>query len=214
MSESNPLHEGNVRFPNLALVLSGMYIAAQMISQISSLKIGIVAGIAVDMGTFLYPLTFTLRDLVHKAIGRKGARAVVVTAAAMNLAMAVYLLVIDMVPADPSWGQQEEFHKILGPVGQLVLASILAQLLSELCDTEVYHRIATRWHSKPQWLRVLASNSVSVPLDNFIFSFVAFFGILPFGTIWQIFFMNLAVKFGITLCSLPLIYLVPQGKLR
>ena len=40
------------------------YAGAQMLSDIASLKIGLVGGFAVDMGTFIYPITFT-RDVVH-----------------------------------------------------------------------------------------------------------------------------------------------------
>ncbi|NMC40369.1 MAG: TonB-dependent receptor [Bacteroidales bacterium] len=38
------------------------YIAAQILSDIGSLKIAWVAGFSIDGGTFIYPLTFTLRD--------------------------------------------------------------------------------------------------------------------------------------------------------
>ena len=46
------------------------YAGAQVISQVTSLKIGVVFDQSVDMGTFVYPITFTLRDVVHKVLGR------------------------------------------------------------------------------------------------------------------------------------------------
>ena len=39
---------------------------AQVIADVTSLKIGNVTGRAVDMGTFVYPITFTLRDVVFE----------------------------------------------------------------------------------------------------------------------------------------------------
>ena len=66
----------------VAIVAVGAYVGAQVIADITSLKIGSFAGRAVDMGTFIYPITFTLRDVVHKALGRRAARTLVVTAAA------------------------------------------------------------------------------------------------------------------------------------
>jgi len=214
MSQTNPLENQNkpVQADHLAIILVSAYVAAQMISQIASLKIGTVAGLAVDLGTFLYPVTFTLRDLVHKTIGKKGARTLVITAAAMNVAMVLYLMLADAVQPDPSWGLQTAFHDILAPVSQLVVASILAQVVSELLDTELYHRFSKRFPTKPQWMRVLVSNSVAVPIDNLLFAFIAFAGVLPIESIWQIFAVNLIVKYGVTLLSMPMIYLVPQGK--
>ena len=43
-----------------AVIVIAAYIGAQMLADIASLKIGIVWGMAVDMGTFIYPITFTL----------------------------------------------------------------------------------------------------------------------------------------------------------
>ncbi len=208
---------------NLAVSLISAYLAVQMISDIASLKIGIVAGLAVDLGTFLYPITFTLRDLVHKAIGKKAARSLVFAAGAINLVMACYLFLTTLIPGDPSWGMDAEWARVLGPVWRIVLASILAEVVSELADTEIYHRIAgpmfDRYGEKHAWIAVLASNGLAVPLDNFIFCGLAFWISLPgspglpFSVVAQIFLLNLAVKFGVTLLSLPAIYLI-KGRVR
>jgi uncharacterized PurR-regulated membrane protein YhhQ (DUF165 family) len=64
------------------------YIAAQMMSDVASLRIVLFLGLSMDAGTFVYPITFTLRDLVHKAVGAHGARVLIVTAAVINLVMA------------------------------------------------------------------------------------------------------------------------------
>lgn len=196
--------------PRLAVVVTAAYIAAQMLADIASLKIGVVLGLAVDMGTFIYPLTFTLRDLVHKLLGKRNAQALVVTAGAINLFMAAYLQWAASVPGDPAWGLQGEFAAVLAPVWRLVLASIAAEVASELADTEVYHWFVSRITRRRQWLRVLLSNSVSVPVDNLIFAVGAFGWSLPWDVVWQIFLANLLVKFIVTLVSLPLIYVVPE----
>ncbi len=198
--------------PAAAVLVVAAYIAAQMLSDIASLKIGVVAGLAVDMGTFIYPLTFTLRDVVHKVLGRANARLLIVAAGVINLFMALYLRWAASVPGDPGWGLQAEFSAILAPVWRIVIASIVAEVFSELMDTEVYHWFVTRVTRKMQWLRVLVSNSVSVPVDNVIFAVGAFGGVLPWGVVWQIFVFNLLVKYGMTLLSLPLIYLTPADQ--
>ena len=64
-----------------AIVVISLYIAAQMLADIASLKIAFIGGFSIDAGTFIYPLTFTLRDLVHKRLGKSVARKVIVLAA-------------------------------------------------------------------------------------------------------------------------------------
>ena len=58
-----------VTMSTAAVVAIAAYTGAQLLSNIASLKIGIVFGLAVDMGTFIYPITFTLRDVAQSADG-------------------------------------------------------------------------------------------------------------------------------------------------
>ncbi len=53
--------------------------------------------------------------------------------------MALYLMWAATVPSDPAWGLGGEFSAILAPVWRIVIASIVAEMVSELLDTEIYH---------------------------------------------------------------------------
>ena len=191
------------------LLVISSYIAAQILADISSLKIARIGSFSIDGGTFIYPFTFTLRDLVHKLLGRRAARTLIVTAGIVNLVMAAFLAFVTWLPSDPQWGLQAEFSRVLGPVWRIVIASIAAEVVSELLDTEVYQLWVSRVTSRYQWLRVLTSNAVSIPVDSLIFSWGAFGG-LPAATVWSIFWSNVLVKGVITMISLPGIYLVPE----
>ncbi len=198
-----------INIPRIAVIVVAAYIAAQMLSDIASLKIGVVAGLAVDMGTFIYPITFTLRDVVHKVLGKRNAQVLIIAAGVINLLMAGYLMWAAGVPSDPAWGLGAEFSAILAPVWRIVAASIMAEIVSELVDTEVYHWFVTKVTQRHQWARVLLSNSVSVPIDNLIFAVGAFGWMLPWPVVLEIFIINLIVKYAVTVVSLPLIYVVP-----
>jgi len=189
------------------LVISA-YIAAQMLSDILSLKIAWVAGFSIDAGTFIYPFTFTLRDLVHKSLGRSAARTVIVAAGVINLVMAGLFAFAAWLPPDPTWSLQREFAAVLTPVWRIVIASIVAEVVAEFIDTEIYHLWVTRITRRYQWMRVLTSNAVSVPLDSLIFCWGAFGGVLPAATVWSIFWANVLLKGAVTLASLPGIYVV------
>jgi uncharacterized integral membrane protein (TIGR00697 family) len=198
------------------LLILSSYIAAQMLADVASLKIARIGSLSIDGGTFIYPFTFTLRDLVHKLLGKKAARTLIVTAAAINLVMAALFAFVAWLPADPEWNQLFEggaeaaFAFVLGPVWRIVLASIAAEVVSELLDTEIYHLWVTRVTRRYEWLRVLTSNAASVPVDSLIFGWGAFGGSLPAAVVWSIFWSNVLVKGAVTLISLPGIYLVPE----
>jgi len=184
------------------------YVSAQILADIGSLKIATVAGFSIDGGTFIYPFTFTLRDMVHKLLGRKAARTLIVAAAGINLVMALFFAFLSKLPPDPTWPLQQAFADVLNPVWRIVLASIAAEVVAELLDTELYHLWVSRVTRRYQWARVLVSNSVSVPVDSLIFVWIAFGGVLPAAVVWSIFWANVLVKGLTTLVSLPGIYLV------
>src|SRR3989338_179153 len=99
---------------NLPLLSSSLYLASQMIANVLSTKIAVlpIINLAVDGGTVIYPLTFTLRDLVHKTWGKKNARQVIVMAALINgLMFALFWLVGKMTP-DQSWGLEKAYEQI------------------------------------------------------------------------------------------------------
>jgi len=192
------------------IVLVASYIALQIFSDVGSLRIVMLGGMSIDAGTFIYPLTFTLRDMVHKTMGKKGAQLMIVTAAGFNLLMALYFWLVSMLPADMSVGAQAEFGQVLAPLWRLVFASIVAEVIAELTDTEVYSMWKERVTARHQWSRVLVSNAVSIPLDSLIFSWIAFGGMFESSVVWSIFLSNTLIKFATTLVSLPAIYLVKE----
>lgn len=193
-----------------AILVIAAYIAAQMLADISSLKIVLFFGLSMDAGTFIYPLTFTLRDLVHKTLGIAAARTLIFAAAAINLLMAGLFSFVAKLPADPSVGPQAEFAAVLSPVWRIVIASILAEVIAELIDTEMYRLWEKKFVERFQWGRVLFSNSISVPIDSVVFSLVAFYGVMPTSVVMGIIVSNILIKGVTTLISIPLIYAVPK----
>jgi uncharacterized integral membrane protein (TIGR00697 family) len=113
------------------LVVCGAYVAAQMMADVASLRIITLGGFAVDAGTLVYPLTFTLRDLIHKIGGKSAARTVIALAAVINLVMAAFFGLVGRLPADEVTGPQLEFGRVLAPVWGIVVASIVAEVVAE-----------------------------------------------------------------------------------
>jgi uncharacterized integral membrane protein (TIGR00697 family) len=191
-------------------IVIAAYIGFQMMADVASLRIVTLAGFSIDAGTFVYPFTFTLRDLVHKVAGIKAARVLIVTAAALNLVMAGVFWLASVLPADQAVGPQKEFAVALSPVWRIVFASIIAEVVAELIDTEGYRIWVQKVTRRYQWMRVLVSNSLSIPVDSLIFVWIAFGGALPSAVVWSIFGSNVIIKGLTTLVSLPGIYLVKE----
>ncbi|WP_297285643.1 queuosine precursor transporter [uncultured Brachyspira sp.] len=196
----------------ISIIIIGSYIACQMISNIASVKIANVLNLAVDGGTFLYPLAFTIRDMSHKTIGKKNTQKLILVSAIINIFTPIYFYIISNIPADSSWQFNEAFQLTLSPVLRISIASIVGSTIAELVDTEIYHFFVTKITKRYQWLRVLISNAFSIPVDNLLFVVIAFYGALPFEALVGIFIFNFFVKYAVTIISVPMIYLVKENK--
>lgn len=196
------------------VIVSVLYVSAQIFADITSLRILLLAGFSIDGGTLIYPFTFTLRDMVHKIAGATIARTLIFLAAGVNLLMAGLFWLVSILPPDLELGEQAAFGLVLAPVFRIVLASIVAEVISELIDTEMYSLWVKRFKEKYQWGRVLISNAVSVPIDSAIFVLIAFVGDVPAEIAFSIFLANLIVKGAVTLISIPGIYAVKDRHLE
>lgn len=162
------------------------YIMLQLVADVTAAKIIEVGGLTMPAGTFVFALTFTWRDMLHKRLGKEWARAAIVMAALSNLAMVVYFLFAIELPPAAFWGNQAAFDTTLGITWRIALASIAAEVVSELLDTEVYHALIQRVPARHQYLRVLGSNMVALPIDSFVFVTLAFAGTAGLSDLWSI----------------------------
>ena len=186
----------------MVTLLIGLYVACELISNVTAGKPVSIGGIVVPAAVFLYTLTFTLIDLINEHLGKRGARRVVVTAFAANLLLAGYVQFAIWLPPAPFYQGAGSFAAVLGSTPRIVAASLIAYLISSLVDTEIF----AWWRARvagPKWARVLVSNTVSTLVDSILFISIAFAGVLPIVPLVK---GQYLVKMGVTVVSLPLIY--------
>jgi uncharacterized integral membrane protein (TIGR00697 family) len=191
------------------IVVVGLYVACELIANLTASKPIGLGPLVVPAGVFIYALTFTLLDLVNERLGKIGARRVIGTAFAANLLLAAYAQLTVWWPAPPFFDGQAAVERILGATPRIVGASLLAYLAAALVDAELF----AWWRARVggyRWLRVLISNTVSTGVDSVLFVTLAFLGILP---VLPLIVGQYLVKMAVTVLSLPLIYVIRRGTL-
>ena len=196
-----------------SIILCGLYIFFSLAGNIAATKVTYFGSMVMDAG-FIYSLTFTWRDLIHKQLGQRAAITTIWLAAAINLLAALYFQIVVMMPAQIDWaasGGQSAWEFLFSLQMRITLASILTALIAELIDTKVY-QLWTRGRRAgwPQWTRVAVSNSVSIPVDSLLFPIIAFAGVVGTEGLQQMFWTNIIVKAAITALVFWTIYLVPE----
>ncbi len=194
---------------NLLIVLTAGYLLCQIVADITASKMVDLFGLYVPAAVFIYAFTFTLRDLIHSQFGKQTAVFIVITAAIVNVLMAIYFVFTTSLKPAPFWQGQQAFQTVLGVVPRITVASIVAEVVSELIDTQGYHLL----EKKPRWVRVVGSNSVSLPVDTVVFISLAFAGSMPLTALISIGVGQLITKSVVTLFSIPMIYALPKKPL-
>lgn len=123
-------------------------------------------------GTVVFGATFTARDYVHR-LGRRKVYIMIGIAAVASLIM---VSILDV------------------PI-RIIIASIVAIVLAEIADTEIYHKLL----DKSWFKRVISSNAISVPLDTVLFTCIAFFGVFPLIVLVEIIYADIIVKYTVGL---------------
>ena len=127
----------------------------------------------ISVGILPYPLTFLITDLISEIYGKKMANRVVT---AGIFASVFSLLIISAGQAVPAteWSPIDNalFNKVFGATVLAVLASMIAYLLAQYIDIQLYHFWKNLTKGKHLWLRNNFS-TFFIPVCGYVFGFVS-----------------------------------------
>lgn len=121
----------------------------------------------ISVGIIPFPVTFLLTDVVNDFYGRRGARFLTLVGFAMALlAYVVLQLGTWLSPHESTYFTQAEFAKIFGGSAQLFVASMIAYLVSQFLDIQVFQFWKALTESRHLWLRATGSTLLSQIVDT------------------------------------------------
>ncbi len=200
----------SIRNLHILILVSVAYVAAQMVADISNLRDLTLFGFAVSGFSIAYPLTFTLRDMAHKLAGPHVARTLIIAAAVIYLVVQAFFAIIAGMPPQMSEAERISLGELLTPEWRFLLAAVLASVISQLVDTEIYTRWLQRFGQEKQWGRVLVSNAISIPLDRILFLVLALAGTVSTDGLLEAFIGTTIVRLVFGIITIPGIYLVEE----
>ena len=199
------------RRETLLIVFAVLAAGILLISNLVATKLWEFCGVAVDGGIVLFPFSYVLMDVIVEIFGRKKADKIVWTSLGLNILAVATFMLVGALPAYPGWEGQEAYMQILGFVPRIVVASLVAYVISQLLNNYVFTKIRERTGKKWLGLRAIASSVLGRAVDSAIFETIAFIGVLSFGEfVGQAVFAYIA---GMTLEILltPITYLAVGG---
>ncbi|MBX3262387.1 MAG: queuosine precursor transporter [Labilithrix sp.] len=163
----------------------------------------------ISVGIIPFPITFLLTDVVNDFYGRRGARFLTLLGFAMAVLAWGVLQLGTALPAHAStYFTQTEFEKIFGGSAQLFVASMIAYLLGQFLDIQVFQFWKALTQSRHLWLRATGSTLLSQIVDTVVINVVfwgwtaasdpgSFLGKMAFAERWRWVFEKVAREYGI-----------------
>jgi len=161
--------------PYFGIMLAIMAVVL-ILSNIGASK-GVVLGpIITDGGFFLFPLAYILGDVMSEVYGFKVARKAIITSFALSVFASLCYWIIIVLPGftdEYGTSKQAAIEGALGPVPQIVLASLLAFLAGQTINSWILVRMKARTGEKSLWARLMGSSVVGELVDTLIFCSIA-----------------------------------------
>jgi uncharacterized integral membrane protein (TIGR00697 family) len=192
----------------ILVVLATLFTTCLLVANVLAVKLISIGGWIVPAGVIAYPLTFLLTDVITELYGRRTASKVVWVGFGANLLMVILIFSGKLLPSAPFWEGQPAYESILGMVPRIVLASMVAYLISQHHDVFAFHFWRKKTKSRFLWLRNNASTMVSQALDTGIFITIAFWGTVSTGILTNMLLTQYLIKLGIAALDTPFCYLL------
>lgn len=189
---------------SLAVIFTTLLLTAN----ISAVKIIAIGSEGIDAGIIAYPLTFLISDVISEVYGRKTTTKIIWLGFIANLLMISIIYVAGILPSATFWNDQQSYDQILGSVPRIVIASMIAYLVSQNHDVLAFEMWKKVTGGKFLWFRNNASTVVSQGIDTTIFILIAFVGIYSFDDILNMIWITYLIKIVVAIIDTPLVYIL------
>lgn len=168
----------------------------------------------VTLGNITYASTFLITDILSEYHSEKDARiAVLIGFCSMVIGTLLMFIVIYMIPDENGKEIFQNIKNIFSIQPRIILSSIIAYLTSQNVDVILFNLFKKKLPDRKfLWIRNNGSTLISQILDNVMFNFMAFLGILPLNAILGIIFSTYVLKIIVSLLDTPFIYLAKNIK--
>ncbi len=187
-------------------VITGLFVAVLLISNIASTKIVQIGRFTFDGGTLLFPLTYIFGDILTEVYGFRAGRRVIWIGFFSALLMSLFLGLIGLIRPAAGWEYQQAYMQILGQTPRIVAASLIAYFAGEFSNSIVLAKMKILTKGKWLWTRTIGSTLVGEGVDTVLFVLIAFAGLYSWEMVMLIIISNYIFKVGIEVILTPATY--------
>lgn len=196
-------------------VVTGLFVAVLLISNVASTKLVLFGPFSFDGGTLLFPLSYIFGDILTEVYGYARSRKVIWTGFAAALVMSLTFAAVAALPTPPEGAAfNDAFNTLLGLVPQIVIASLIAYFVGEFANSYTLARLKVATNGRHLWLRAIGSTVVGEGVDTLLFVLIAFGTVYDTSTLLTIIVSNYIFKLLVEIVLLPVTYSIVNALKR
>jgi uncharacterized integral membrane protein (TIGR00697 family) len=179
--------------------------------------------VTMSAGVLIWPVVFTVTDLVNHYFGRRGVMRITYTCLIFLVYAMAVLYASTAVPPSNTWLELNAFDLEGNPFNidhaytkinrqgiNIIIGSLCAFFASQFSDAVIYHRVRNLKHINTISRRALLSTTISQMIDSFVVLTVAFYvlGNWTFATVISVGVVQYIYKFIVAVLLVPALILM------
>lgn len=198
----------NERHYRLYWVIVCLYVAMQLVSDVTAGKITAIFGFPVSVTVLYFPITYIFADVLTEVYGYGQARrALWVVLICSVIAGCVYQIAVFMPPAR-GFDANDAYIRVLGSVPRVLLGGWIAVFAGEIANNFIVAKLKVVTKGRYLWMRTIPSTIVGQFLNTVLFYLIALYGVLPNSLLVASIITGWLFKTGIEVVMTPVTYLV------
>ena len=157
-------------------LLLSLYIASLVCAELLGGKVFTVWNVNASVAIFVYPLTFTINDMITEVYGKARARSFVRSGFIVLILLFAFTSLATMLPPAGRFAKvNPAYLTVFSQSQRIIIASLVSFWLSEQFDVYVFAKLRQALGSYRLWLRANVSNVLGEFVDTTLFMFLAFY---------------------------------------
>lgn len=189
--------------------IGSLLVACIVITNVIGTKVMTLFGFNFTAGVITYALVFLGTDIIGEIWGKRTAYYFVIIGFIANILLIIFVQLAILSPSAVFWTEnQVAYSQTLGSVWTIVVASMVAYLISQFHDVWAFDFWRKKTNGRHLWFRNTMSTITSQFLDTVIFIVLAFGFSLTVSQVFTMIVGQIIIKWCLAVLDTPIIYLL------
>lgn len=185
-----------------------LYVAMQLVSDVTAGKLANIFGFAVSVTVLYFPFTYIFADVLTEVYGyaraRRGLWMVVICSVLAGL---IYQIAV-YFPSPAGFDADLAYKRVLGVVPRVLVGGWIAVFVGEIANNYVMAKMKLFFGGRYLWMRTIGSTLIGQFLNTFLFYLIGLYGVIPTNLLVESILTGWAIKVAVEAAMTPVTYVV------